>query len=243
MASKFEGGGDRTRIEILYGRLISTYHNSSSVGYGPVTAIAFAHKALLFWLNPDFADKSTNILIILALTNFFLAFLFSPVFQFSARPWQIKIPYDYVSMYGYFECCTSIDSLAALSITGAARAYLLSVLPVAYMYYHTERHYLTLSGRKGYYTKKILGTAVTFAVVWAIDWYLLSPLAVNLLTLLIQGGSRSCYISSTTSSLAFSNQKTGVTWSCSTDRHSKESGCQDHEPQKDQKKLPTDREL
>ena len=185
MASKFDGGGDRVRIEILYVRsfrLITIVAASLTV-----TAVAFAHKALLFWLNADFADKSTNILIILALTNFFLA-LFGPLSNFLLGLGKLKFLTTMSVCMGIFNAALLLILLPLYGITGAAWAYLLSVLPVAYMFYYTERHYLALSGRKRYYGRKFFGTIVTSIIVWTVDSYLLSMLAINLWTLIIMGG-------------------------------------------------------
>ncbi len=185
MASKFEGGGDRTRIEILYVRsfrLITIVAASFTV-----TAVAFAHKALLFWLNADFANESANILIILALTNFFLA-LFGPLSNFLLGLGKLKFLTTMSVCMGILNAVLLLILLPLYGITGAAWAYLLSIIPVIYMFYYTERHYLTLSGRKKYYGRKFFGTVVTSIIVWIVDSYLLSMLAVNLWTLIIMGG-------------------------------------------------------
>ena len=182
MASKLEGSGDRARIEILYVRsfrLITIVAASLTV-----TAIALAHKALLFWLNADFANKSANILIILALTNFFLA-LFGPLSNFLLGLGKLKFLTTMSVCMGILNAALLLVLLPLYGITGAAWAYLLSVLPVAYMFYYTERHYLALSGRTRYYAKKFLGTIITSLAVWTIDSYLL---ATDLWTLIIIGG-------------------------------------------------------
>jgi O-antigen/teichoic acid export membrane protein len=185
MASKLEGSGDRMRIEILYVRSFRLITIVSAAL--TVTAVAFAHKALLFWLNADFADKSTNILIILALTNFFLA-LFGPLSNFLLGLGKLKFLTTMSVCMGIFNAVLLLILLPLYGITGAAWAYLLSVLPVVYMFYYTERHYLALSGRKRYYGRKFFGTVITSIIVWIVDSYLLSMLAVNLWTLIIMGG-------------------------------------------------------
>ncbi len=77
--------------------------------------------------------------------------------------------------------------LPRYGIVGAAWAYLLSVLPVIYVFYYTEKKYLTLSNRGHYYFKKISGTVLVSLIVWSIDTYILSLLVTNLATLLIIG--------------------------------------------------------
>jgi len=183
-ASQLEGENNRKRIEILYVRsfrLITIMAAAITV-----TAISFAYKTLFFWLNADFATHSTDILIILALTNFILALL-GPLSAFLLGLGKLKFLTVMSVGMGVLNAILLVILLPRYGITGAAWAYLLSVLPVTYMFYHTETRYLSLSGRKKYYFKKILGTLVVSALLWAINTFVLSFLVVNLITLLLIG--------------------------------------------------------
>ena len=184
MTSQLDGDKDKARIEILYVRsfrLITIIASALTV-----TAIAFAYKILLYWLNIDFANHSATILVILALTNFILAML-GPLSNFILGLGKLKFLTTMSVVMGVLNAILLLILLPRYGITGAAWAYLLSILPVGYMFYHTEKRFLFLSGRKRYYLKKFGMTIVTSLIVWTIDRYLLSPFVVNLPTLLSMG--------------------------------------------------------
>jgi O-antigen/teichoic acid export membrane protein len=182
--SQLDGSKDRARIEVLYirsFRLITIIASALTI-----TAIAFAYKILLYWLNADFAIHSTEILIILSCTNFILAML-GPLSNFILGLGKLKFLTTMSVIMGVLNAILLLILLPKYGITGAAWAYLLSILPVGYMFYHTEKKFLFLSGRKEYYLKKFLMTIITSLMVWIIDVYFLSPLVVNLATLLCIG--------------------------------------------------------
>lgn len=182
---RLDGRNSMSRIEVLY---VRSFRLIIIVGAALcVTAIAFSYKILLYWLNADFADHSSNILVILAVTNFILA-LFGTLSSFLLGLGKLKFLTTMSVIMGVLNAILLLILLPRYGITGAAWAYLISVLPVLYMFYHTEKKYLTLSDRGHYYMKKISGTAITSLVVWLIDAYILSPLVVNLATLLTIGG-------------------------------------------------------
>jgi O-antigen/teichoic acid export membrane protein len=184
MTSQLDGSKDRARIEVLYVRsfrLITIIASALTI-----TAIAFAYKILLYWLNADFAIHSTYILIILAFTNFILAML-GPLSNFILGLGKLKFLTTMSVIMGILNAILLLILLPRYGITGAAWAYLLSILPVGYMFYHTEKKFLFLFGRKEYYLKKFLMTVITSLVVWIIDVYFLSPLVVDLATLLCMG--------------------------------------------------------
>jgi O-antigen/teichoic acid export membrane protein len=183
-ASRLDGEKSASRIEVLYVRSFRLITITAAALC--VTAIAFAYKILLYWLNADFAAHSWHILIILAFTNFILALL-GPLSNFLLGLGKLKFLTGMSLAMGVLNAILLLILLPRYGITGAAWAYLLSVLPAAYMFYHTEKRYLALSGRKRYYARKIGGTIVTSLIVWAADAYLLSPLVISLPTLLLMG--------------------------------------------------------
>jgi len=184
MTSQLDGGNDKVRIEILYVRsfrLITIIASALTV-----TAISFAHQILFFWLNVDFANHSTNILIILAFTNFILAML-GPLSNFILGLGKLKFLTTMSVLMGILNAILLLVLLPRYGITGAAWAYLLSLAPVVYMFYYTEKKFLSLSGRGAYYSKKMIMTIVTSTIVWFIDSYILSVFVVNLASLLSIG--------------------------------------------------------
>jgi O-antigen/teichoic acid export membrane protein len=182
--SQLSGSEDMSRIRILY---IRSFRLITIIAAAlTITAISFSYKILLFWMDANFAAQASTVLIILAVTNFFLA-LFGPLSNFLFGLGKLK-----------FLCISSIG-MAALNaiallillpkygILGASYAYLISVLPVVYLFYYVETKFLQLSDRKKHYIKTILGTVLTSALVWVINIFL-GQFIVSLLTLLAVGG-------------------------------------------------------
>lgn len=151
-----------------------------------VTVVSFSYEILKYWLNSDFAEKSSNVLIILALTNFILA-LFSPLSNFLLGLDKLK----FLSLASIGMATLNMASLFLLlplyGIIGAALAYLISVLPVFYIFYYVETRYLELPNRKNHYIKTILGTIITSFSVLMLNIFI-SQFVFNLVTLLIAGG-------------------------------------------------------
>ncbi len=183
--SQLDGANNRLRIETLYIRSFRLITIAAAALC--ITSIAFAYKILLYWLNADFAAHSSEILVILALTNFLLA-LFGPLSSFLLGLNKIKFVTAMSLVMGTLNAVLLFILLPLYGITGAAWAYLLSVLPVIYIFYYAEKKYLTLVNRGHYYMRKITGTVVISIAVWFIDTYLLSPFIVNIATLLLVGG-------------------------------------------------------
>ena len=184
MTSSLDGSTDSIRINLLYVRsfrLITPVAASLTV-----TAIAFAHQSLQYWLNAEFANHSTNILIILAFTNFILALL-GPLSNFLLGLGKLKFLTTMSIIMGVINAVLLIILLPKYGIVGAAWAYLISLVPIFYMFYYTEVEYLHLTKRHIYYTKKILGTFVTGGVVWVLDTVLLSHVVFDLTSLILVG--------------------------------------------------------
>jgi|GEM_PF-590819 len=185
MASSLQGLGDNEKIKILYVRsfrLITVMAAAITV-----TVLAYAHQILQFWISPDFADKATTVLIILAFTNFVLA-LGGPLSNFLLGLGKLKFLTTMSITMAVTNTILLVILLPISGINGAAWAYLLSLAPIAYMFYFTERHYLSLSERKMYYRKIILGNMLVGVMVYAIAKLLLIHLITNLVTVLIISG-------------------------------------------------------
>ncbi len=185
MTSSLNGLGEIEKIRTLYirsFRLITVIATAITI-----TTIAYAYQIMQYWISPDFAEKTTIILIILALTNFILA-LSGPLSSFLLGLGKLK----FLTSISIFMAVTNTALLIILlpiaGITGAAWAYLLSLLPVAYMFYFTEKHYLFLSQRKKYYRKIILGNIFISIIVYVLAKSLLVYLITNLLMVLVIGG-------------------------------------------------------
>lgn len=185
LTAMFQGANDTARIETLYVRSFRLITIISAAL--TVTTIAFAYQILLYWLNVDFANLSSHILIILSLTNFILA-LSGPLSNFLLGLGRLKLLSSVSFTMAAINIILLIVLLPRYGITGAAWAYLFSVIPVGYMFYHTEKKYLALTGRKKYYLMKSFSIIFISFLVWAIDTYVLSRFINDLPTLLIGGG-------------------------------------------------------
>lgn len=182
--SQLSGSEDAVRIRNLYirsFRLIIVIASALTV-----TSIFFSYKLLAYWLDDNIASHASNVLIVLALTNFMLA-LFNPLSNFLLGLGKIKfLTISSLSM-ALINVVLLFILLPMYGIMGAAWAYLLSVLPVAYFIFYVEKHYLGLSGRRAHYGKTVFGIIITSLAVWILDLFI-GNFAVNLPTLLIVGG-------------------------------------------------------
>lgn len=185
MTSSLYGLGETEKIKNLYirsFRLITVIAAAITV-----TTIAYSYQIMQYWISIDFAEKASKVLIILAVTNFMLA-LSGPLSSFLLGLGKLK----FLTTISIFMAIANTILLVVLlpisGITGAAWAYLLSLLPVAYMFYFTEKHYLHLSHRKKYYIKIIFGNIFVSIIVYLIAKIFLVHLITNLLMVLVIGG-------------------------------------------------------
>jgi O-antigen/teichoic acid export membrane protein len=182
--SQLDGANEKSRIEILYIRSFRLIIIAAAAL--TVSTIALAHQSLQYWLSLDFAEHSTNTLIVLAVTNFILALL-GPLSGFLLGLGKLKFSTIMSVVMGVLNAILLLILLPLYGIVGAAWAYLLSVLPVIYMFYYTEKKYLTLSNRRKHYLKTVLSILCISTIVWVVDTYVLSMLIVNLATLISIG--------------------------------------------------------
>lgn len=182
--SQLDGANETTRIETLYIRSFRLIIIISSAL--AVSIIALAYQILQFWLGIDFAKNSVNVLIVLTITNFILA-MFGPLSGFLLGLGKIKFLTTMSILMSVFNAVLLLILLPLYGIMGAAWAYLLSLIPVAYMFYYTEVKYLALLHRKLYYTKLTFSILSISIIVWLIDTLILSMLIVNLATLVLIG--------------------------------------------------------
>lgn len=182
--SQLSGNDERERIVTLYTRSFRLITIMS--GALTITAISFSYKTLLYWLDVNFADNSYKILILLALTNFILS-LFGPLSNFLLGLGKLKfLSYSSIGM-AVFNILLLFLLLPTYGIIGAAWAYLISVLPVFYFFFYTEKKYLNLRGRKSYYLKTFMGVIITSLATFLIN-LIIGIFVVNLASLLIIGG-------------------------------------------------------
>jgi len=188
LASTYSTEEHRERLKKLYVRSFRIITIASAAI--TVSCISFAHPLLLYWLNEDFAKKSTTTLIILALTNFALT-LSGLMSNFLLGMGKLKI----LSITSFLNTLLNVLLLLFLlpryGINGAAWAYLLSLVPLTYLFYYTEKHYLELQKRRTYYLKLILGTFIVSAILLVFNLVIITPFISSLLSVLIAAGTSS----------------------------------------------------
>lgn len=185
MASGLSGIGEIEKIKSLYirsFRLITVIAASMTV-----TTIVYANQILRYWISPEFADKTTSVLIILAFTNFILA-LIGPLSGFLLGLGKLKFLTILSIIMASINTLLLLILIPIAGINGAAWAYLLSLFPVVYMFYFTEKYYLSLVERMKYYKKIVMGNLFVSFIVYFIAKFTLINYINNLPTVLIIGG-------------------------------------------------------
>lgn len=179
-ASLLSGSDEISRMKTMY---IRTFRLMIVIASAlTISIIAFSSETLRYWLNTDFADKSSGVLVVLALTNLLLA-LFGPLSNFLLGLGKLKLISSFSALMAALNAVVLFVLLPLYGIIGAAWAYLISVLPVIYLFYYVETKYLFLLNRGGYYRKTITGTILTSFLVLLIDT-LVSYFVVNIITLI-----------------------------------------------------------
>lgn len=185
MASSYSGTGDIDILRKLYVRsfrLITVLAIAISI-----VTISYSKELLTYWISPEMAEKATTVLIILAVTNMFLA-LIGPLSQFLLGLGKLKFLTTLSIVMAVFNTLLLVILVPAFGINGAAWAYLISLIPAIYMFYFTEKHYLNLGDRLKYYISIILKNLIVSSIIWAISFIFLRQFATNLWLVILLGG-------------------------------------------------------
>jgi len=145
-----------------------------------------AEKIMRYWLDESFAKNSTNILIILIVTNLIFSLL-SPIASFLMGINKMKFNTLISVSMAFLNIIALIVLLPKFGITGAAWAYLISVLPIFFAMYFIEKRYLLLQGRIKYYVYFLIKTVVTTLISGTIVLFIFRDIITNFLTLAIFG--------------------------------------------------------
>ena len=176
--------GETEKIKIAYIRsfrliTILTVATASSV-------IIFAEPILRYWLDESFAARSVNVLILLTLTNFALS-LYTPLYNFLLGLGKLKMITIISFLMGGLNAVLLFALLPFFDIEGAAWAYLISVLPIGYMIYHTERKYLKFELRTHYYLKLATRSAIAVFASYLVAHFLWLPITNSFTAILMTG--------------------------------------------------------
>ena len=146
-----------------------------------IPTLVFAHKLLLYWIGPEFAAKSDNVLRLLVLT-----FVLSAL---AVVPYNTLIGAGNPRVPAYFNAAMALINVALVAIlippygiTGAAVAYLVSAVPFLGMIRFTERRVLHLERSPW----PALGLRLVVPVALEVGAaYALRPLATDLATIIL----------------------------------------------------------
>jgi O-antigen/teichoic acid export membrane protein len=182
MTSELNGANQKDILTRLYNRSIRliTIISASLT----VTLISFSYTILLNWLDVAFAEKASSILIIMAIANFLLS-IYNPLSNFLLGLGRLKFTVITSVIMSVMNILLLIILLPKYGITGAAVAYLISLMPIIYMIYITEKRFLSLLGRKQHYKKLLFEILTVSAMVFIINKLLLSHLITNLISALL----------------------------------------------------------
>lgn len=184
MVSNLQGSEDMENIKKLYDKAfrlatILSAAISFSIAY-------FSYKIIHFWLNEEIAMHSYKVLIVLSAT-YFIVSIYIPLKNFLLGAGETKILAIFSASIAILNIILLFLLLPRLGIMGAALAYLFSMLPVAYLFFYTEKKILNLEDRLSYYIKLYSKLLFTGFVFYFLSHYLIYPLIVNFKTLLFLG--------------------------------------------------------
>ncbi|MEI8337953.1 MAG: polysaccharide biosynthesis C-terminal domain-containing protein [bacterium] len=149
-----------------------------------LSIIFTADKILRYWLGTSFVEQSTNVLILLVLTNFVLA-LFSPLSNLLTAMNKMKFLTFGSFTMAIINMITLFILLPRYGINGAALSYLISVLFIFFMFHYSEKKYFNIDEK--IHLKLLLKITTTAIPFFIIVKFLLYPLITNFSTLAIIG--------------------------------------------------------
>lgn len=184
MTSGLHGLKDMEKIRHIYKRAFNllTVVNFAMV----ISIILFANKMLLYWLNADFALKSTTVLIILSATYYLLS-LGGTLNLFLLGLSKTNFLFKSSVLMAATNIILLFFLLPKFGIVGAAWAYLISVLPIIYMFYFMEKKILGLSGRFIDYLKLYTKLGVVFVLFAVVCKWGILPLVNSLKSVIVFG--------------------------------------------------------
>ena len=184
LTSQMSAAGDRTKINVIYKRVIRNILLISAAATCAI--IMFGRKILLYWLGPEFVANSIDILYLLAVTHFLLAW-YMPVTNFLLGVGAVKLlAFSSLAMF-VLDVLFLIGLLPHFQLIGAGWAYLLAVLPVPLIIVFAERRYLQISDNWRFYFKIALKLIIVSVAYYILAHWFLVPLAVNVYALVFIG--------------------------------------------------------
>jgi O-antigen/teichoic acid export membrane protein len=184
MASALEGAGESEKLKQVY---VRAFRNLTVIAAATTSAtFLFSNKILYFWVGADIADRGFRILQILAVTGFLVA-LYAPLYSFLMGVGKVKqLIYAGVGMAA-LNLVLVVCLVPRWGIEGAAWAYLISALPIIYIFYWVEKKYLKLPNRLSYYLAQYGKLCVAIVLYSALVTGLILPKVTTFTSIVITG--------------------------------------------------------
>ncbi len=162
--------GQIERLGLIFRRIVRNL--SVLAAATTVSIMLFGHKILQYWLSTDFAEAGAGVLLVLAPTYYILA-LFGTLYNFLLGTGKQKFLAFWSVAMALINVILLILFMRPFGIIGAAWAYLLSALPILYLFVWIEKKVFSLQGTFKFYVRlygKLLFTSGIFclAVKYAI---------------------------------------------------------------------------
>lgn len=176
-------------------RLVNIFRRSVRVimfvTFGLMVVIAcYGWEFMHYWLGGDFAQKATPAIYFLAVTYFFLS-IFAFLYAFLIGIKRLKFLVFAAGLIAFLDIVFMFILIPKFSVTGAAIAYLISVLPVFGYLYFIENHIFGIKNKLSilkYYISSLIKMSLTGVLVFLLAELVLNKLIVNLWTVLLIGG-------------------------------------------------------
>ncbi len=181
LSTKLHTSNENERSQTIYRRSITlTAFIMASLAF---VVVLFSREIMKYWLGQDFADKSTDTLVVLGITYFVLG-VFLPLSNFLLGKGASKD----LALINMTMLVIDISAFLWLvpnhGVLGAAWAYMISVAPVPFFFYYAERKYFGITDSFKYYSKLFAKLAVTLTISFSVSFFSLQ-LVTNLATLLL----------------------------------------------------------
>lgn len=184
MASALSGVGEEEKLKNVY---VRAFRNLNIVAVGVTTGVVlFSNKILYFWLGADFANNGTVILIILAVTYYFIS-LYIPLNSLLLGLGKIQFLIRMSVFMAVINLVALFVLIPRLGIVGAAWAYFLSVLPILYGFWWVEKKIFNLTQRFEYYIKLYSKLLFVTLITSVIAYFGIIPFTNTVYHLLVLG--------------------------------------------------------
>ena len=185
MTSALSGEADREKLTVVYTKI---FRNLSVVAAAITVAIVlFANKILFFWLGSEYANKGTEVLIILAVTHYLIS-LYVPLQGMLLGLGEVKFLVKQSLFMATINIILLVVMVPRWGIVGAAWSYFFSILPTIFAFYWIEQNVFSLTTNRGlYYLKLYYHLAVTALVNGVIIYFVARPLVNNVWSLVTIG--------------------------------------------------------